>query len=73
MSPDEYARIMAAEWDTTEAVAIFGPYRWAVTTMDSPSGVVVAVHMCEDVAQHIADLHNAWLLDIQTLTEGILD
>jgi hypothetical protein len=70
MTPDErYAITMACRWTTVNST-IFSDDEFIVTTADIFPALVVAFGVCEDMARHIADLHNAWLLDVQALIQG---
>lgn len=73
MSPDpHYLKVMAVPWYAVVNDLIGG---WAVSTVDAPlsdnSGLDIADFVSEDVARHIAALHNAWLGGLLTLTQEI--
>ena len=67
-----YATVMGAEWF---AVPDYLPGYWAVSTADAPLdsglGLDIATFVNEDVARHVAALHNVWLRDLHSLMGDI--
>jgi hypothetical protein len=65
-----YSEIMSSKWETLYCDCPDCGRTWLLATTDTDPHIAIGSKLGKDVAEHIAALHNTWILDIERLTDA---